>query len=155
MGHTYTSLVYHIVFSTRQRRHLIGDDLLPRLVKFVGGIIRKRTGKLLAMNGPEDHVHLLAGLCPKLAVSDQVRDIKALSSGWVRDLSPSFKLFGWQEGYAAFSVGNSNISKVARYIQRQQEHHREVSFEEEFISMLDRAGIDYDPRHVLDAEICG
>ena len=150
MGQTYTSLTYHVVFSTKQRRASIGADLLPRLVQYVGGIIRKRDGKLLAMNGPEDHVHLLAILVPKMALSDQVRDIKAVSSGWIHESFPELKTFAWQAGYSAFSVGKANLDGVSRYIEGQQEHHRNVSFEEELISMLERAGIEYDQRYLFD-----
>ena len=150
VGHTYTNLAYHVVFSTKKRRRLIGPDLRPRLTQFVGGIIRQREGKLLAMNGAEDHTHLLAVLVPKRAVSDQVRDIKALSSGWIHDTFDNLKDFSWQEGYSAFSVGKSNLDSVRRYIDRQQEHHREISFEEELIALLERAGIEYDLRYLLD-----
>ena len=150
MGHTYTSLTYHIVFGTKERRRLISSDLQPRLVQYVGGIVRQRGGKLLAMNGAEDHVHLLALLVPKLSVSDKVRDIKALSSGWVHDSFPNLRLFAWQEGYGAFTVGKANLESVIAYISGQEEHHRTKTFEEELIEMLERAGVDYDPRYLFD-----
>ena len=148
MGHTYTSLLYHVVFSTQQRRPLIEPAYVDRLAKFVGGVIRQRKGKLLKMNGPQDHLHLVAMFSPAVAVSDEVRDIKSLSSGWIHDTFSGAQTFAWQEGYSAFSVGKSNLDRVLRYVQNQQKHHRRLSFEEELVGMLDRAGIEYDPRYL-------
>ena len=150
MGHTYTNLMYHVVFSTKQRRPLIKSDLSPRLVKFVGGIIRKRSGKLLAMNGPEDHVHLLGIFPPKMAVSDQIRDVKSLSSGWIHDTFNNQKQFAWQEGYSAFSVSKSTVRQVVQYIENQHEHHKKLTFEDELIALLEKHGIEYYRRYVFD-----
>ena len=150
MGHTYTNLTYHCVFSTRQRRPWLNADVMPRLTQFVGGIIRQREGKLLAMNGRDDHVHLLAIFPAKRALSDLLRDIKAASSGWIHDTFPDLVAFAWQEGYGAFTVCQSIKKDVIRYIDRQEEHHKEMTFEKEFILLLERNGIEYDPRYVLD-----
>jgi REP element-mobilizing transposase RayT len=124
--------------------------LRERLVPFVGGIIRERDGTLLAMNGTEDHMHLLAILPPKIAVSEQVRDIKSISSGWIGGIFPNLRLFQWQGGYSSFTVGIDSLSRVKSYIDGQQEHHRTRSFEEELIEMLNRAGIHYDIKYLLD-----
>ncbi len=140
----------HVVFSTKQRRSLIKSDLLTRLIEFIGGIIRKRNGKLLAINGMEDHIHLLVIFSPKMAVSDQVRDIKSLSSGWIHDTFPDRKQFAWQEGYSAFSVSKSVVQRVVRYIENQREHHRKLTFEEELITLLGKHGIEYDRQYVFD-----
>lgn len=148
MGHTYTNLMYHCVFSTSQRRPFLTADLMERLVPFAGGLIRKRDGKLLAMNGPADHVHLAAIFRPKVAVSDLLRDIKAGSSGWVHENFPALKDFAWQEGYSAFTVSKSNAPKVVKYIQHQLEHHKTMTFEEELKALLEQHGIEYDPRYV-------
>ena len=150
MGHTYTNLLYHVVFSTKERRPLINDDLAPRLIQFTGGIIRERKGKLLAMNGSPDHMHLLGMFVPKMAVSDMVRDIKSLTSAWVRDVFPNLKQFAWQEGYSAFTVGKSNLDSAMAYIGNQQAHHKKKTFDEELIELLERAGIEYDPRYLFD-----
>ena len=149
MGHTYTSLAYHIVFSTKERRPLLSADIAARLVQFVGGILRERNGKLLAMNGPENHVHILGILAPKMSVSDHVRDIKSLTSGWIRDTFSTPAPFGWQEGYGGFSVGKSDLDRVIGYIETQPEHHRKTTFEEELVALLERAGIEYDPKYVF------
>jgi REP element-mobilizing transposase RayT len=150
MGHTFANLMYHVVFSTKHRQPLIIPDLTPRLVEFVGGIIRKRSGKLLAMNGSEDHVHLLGIFPPKMAVSDQIRDIKSLSSGWIHDAFDNQKQFAWQEGYSAFSVSKSVAPRVVKYIENQREHHKNLTFEDELIALLEKHGIEYDPRYVFD-----
>lgn len=149
MAHTYASLSHHCVFSTKHRLPLLTRDAMARLVPYVGGIIRRRSGKLLAMDGAADHVHLLAVFSPKHAVSDLLRDIKADSSGWLHRTFPSLGDFAWQEGYGAFSVSKSAMGDVIAYIQRQEEHHREMTFEEEFLLLLKKHEIDYDPRYVL------
>ena len=146
MAHTYTSLMYHCVFSTKQRRRMLSQDLFNRLVPFVGDILRKRGGKLLAMNGPKDHAHLLALLPPTGAVSDQLRDIKAGSSKWIHETFPDQRAFAWQEGYSAFSVSKSVAPKVVSYIENQEERRRTMSFEEELVQLLDKHGIEYDPQ---------
>jgi REP element-mobilizing transposase RayT len=150
MGHTYTTLMYHGVFSTKERREILRPDILPQLIKVVGGIIRGRDGKLLAMNGTRNHVHLLTIFHPKHAISDMFRDFKAASSDWVHDTFPELRDFAWQSGYSAFSVSRSVAPKVEAYIAGQEEHHRKQTFEEELVALLKRHGIEYDPRYVFD-----
>ena len=129
---------------------MLAAGMMPRLDQLVGGIVRKREGELLAMNGPEDHVHLLVLLHPKYAISDLLRDVKAGSSGWIHDTFDHLKTFAWQEGYAAFTVATSTKGRVVRYIERQVEHHQKMTFEEEFILLLEKNGIEYDRRYVFD-----
>jgi len=150
MGHTYTSLLYHIVFSTKGRRAWLKGDVWPELTRFTGGILRKRQGTLLAMNGVADHAHLLGLFHPKQALSEQMRDIKAVSSRWIHENLPGLKEFAWQSGYSAFSVSKSNGPAVAKYIAAQQEHHNKMSFEDELIALLKKHAIEYDPQYVLD-----
>jgi REP element-mobilizing transposase RayT len=150
MAHTHTVLLYHIVFSTKGRRRLLTSPVLDRLIEFAGGIVRQRGGRLFAMNGAPEHVHLLAGLAPKAALADQVRDIKSISSGWLRDNFPHMDTFAWQEGYSAFTLSGSSRGPVEKYIAGQEEHHRQKTFEEELIEMLERAGVEYDKRFVFD-----
>jgi REP element-mobilizing transposase RayT len=150
MAHTHTSLLYHVVFSTSQRRALLRAALMARLSAFIGGVIRERGGRLLALNGSDDHVHLLASLPPTGSISDQIRDIKANSSGWVKDALPGMEGFAWQNGYSAFTVGKSTQPAVERYIADQAEHHQTTTFEEELVELLRKAGVDYDRRFVFD-----
>ena len=133
MSDSYTNLLFHIVFSTKDRRPLITSEYEPRIYDYIGGTIRSLGGICLELNGTEDHIHLLAKLRPDRAVSDVLRDLKANASGWMHDVFPSLKHFSWQRGYGAFSVSQANLEEVRRYITRQKEHHRKVSFRDEFI----------------------
>ena len=149
MAHTYTNLMFHVVFSTKERRNLLAAERMPELVKVMGGIIRDRDGKLLAMNGTPNHVHLLTIFHPKHALSDLLRDIKAISSDWMHERFGA-RDFAWQSGYSAFSVSRSQAALVEAYIARQPAHHRRKTFEEELISLLKRHGVQYDERFVFD-----
>ncbi|MFY9618870.1 MAG: IS200/IS605 family transposase [Pyrinomonadaceae bacterium] len=148
MPDSYTNLLYHIVFSTKDRRPLITPDYQVRLYDYLGGTIRKAGGISLELNGTEDHIHLLARLRPDCALSDILRDLKANATGWMHDVFPSLKNFSWQRGYGAFTVSQSNVKEVRNYIARQKEHHRKTSFRDEFIQFLQANGIEYDPRFV-------
>ncbi len=133
MSDSYTNLLYHTVFSTKDRRPLITDSYQPRLYDYIGGTVRKLGGISLELNGTEDHVHLLAKLRPDKSLSDVLRDLKANASGWMHDVFPELKDFTWQRGYGAFTVSQSNVEEVRHYISRQKEHHQRVSFRDEFI----------------------
>lgn len=111
MPDLYTNLLYHIVFSTKDRRPLITDAYQSRLYDYIGGTIRGLGGISLALNGTEDHVHLLAKLRPDSALSDVLRDLKANASGWMHDLFPELKNFSWQRGYGAFTVSQSHVEE--------------------------------------------
>jgi REP-associated tyrosine transposase len=148
MSHTYTSNLTHITFSTKRREPLIGPDLETRLLPYLGGIVRQLGGKLLVSNSVADHVHLLAELPPTIAISEAVGKVKGSSSKWIHDSFPEHASFAWQRGFGAFSVSRSNVPSVARYIEGQKEHHRKVRFEEEFVRLLRRHGIDFDDRYL-------
>jgi len=150
MAHTFTNLLYHIVFSTKHRRPDIDDELKADLFAYLGGIVRGIKGEPLIVNGIADHVHLLVVLPQTISVADALRTIKANSSAWVHERGPKHRQFAWQEGYGAFSVSESRKESVKRYIERQEEHHRKVPFDEEFLKLLAKHGIAYDPRFVLD-----
>ena len=113
MSDSHTNLLYHIVFSTKDRRPLITPAHELRLYDYIGGTIRSFGGICLELNGTEDHLHLLAKLRPDRAVSDVLRDLKANASGWMHDVFPSLKHFSWQRGYGAFTVSHSNVEEVA------------------------------------------
>ena len=148
MPDSYTNLLYHIVFSTKDRRPLITPDHEVLLYDYLGGTIRKLGGISLELNGTEDHVHLLAKLRPDCALSAVLRDLKANATGWMHDVFPSLKNFSWQRGYGAFTVSQSQVELVRQYIVRQKEHHRKVSFRDEFIQFLQENGIEYDERFI-------
>jgi putative transposase len=148
MSDSYTNLLYHIVFSTKDRRSLITPAYEVRLYDYIGGTIRSLGGICLELNGTDDHVHLLAKLRPTRAVSDVLRELQANASGWMHEVFPSLRNFSWQRGYGAFTVSNSNVESVRRYIARQKEHHQKVSFREEFIQFLKANGIEYNERFI-------
>src|SRR4051812_33349040 len=147
MPHTHTNLLTHIIFGTKDRVALISSDSKPQLHAYMGGIIRELGGKAYVVNGTGDHVHLLINLPPSLSLSDAVRVIKTNSSRWMRAQRRASK-FGWQPGYAAFSVSQSNVKAVAAYIERQEEHHRKFSFHDEYVNFLKRHGIEFEERFI-------
>jgi putative transposase len=148
MPDSYTNLLYHIVFSTKERRPLITPEYEPRLYEYIGGTIRGLGGVSLELNGTEDHVHLLAKLRPNRALSDVLRNLKANATGWMHDVFPAVKDFSWQRGYGAFTVSQSGVEEVRNYLRRQKEHHARISFRDEFIQFLKANGIEYDERYV-------
>jgi REP element-mobilizing transposase RayT len=119
-----------------------------RLYDYIGGTIRDLGGVSLAINGTEDHVHLLAKLRPDKALSDVLRYVKANASGWMHDVFPDLKDFSWQRGYGAFTVSQSNVGRVQDYIARQKEHHQKKSFRDEFIELLEANGIEYNEKYL-------
>ena len=148
MSQSFTNLLYHIIFSTKDRRPIITIDHQPRLYEYIGGVVRGTGGISLGINGMDDHVHLLAKLRPDLALSDVLRELKSNATGWMHDVFPPLANFSWQRGYAAFTVSQSNLKQVQRYLARQKEHHRNVSFRAEFIRFLKLSDIKYDERFV-------
>ena len=149
MAHTYSNLLYHVIFSTKERVPMISDELRERLYPYIGGIIRGEGGALLEMGGMPDHVHLLARFKTDVAVSVMVQKIKGKSSKWINDLPDPAERFQWQEGYWIASVSQSVADRVRRYIRNQEEHHRRVSFKDELIALLKKNGIPYDEKYML------
>lgn len=150
---TFTNLLYHVVYSTKYRRPSLTATWRDDLYGYIGGIVREQKGTLLRAGGVEDHIHLLVKLSPTLAISDVLRTVKANSSRWINERSDVRQRFEWQSGYAAFSVSESMVAKVIRYIDNQEAHHRKKTFEEEFLEILQRHGVNYDPRYVFEREI--
>jgi len=147
---SFTCLHYHFIFSTKHRHRCIGPDVATRLYEYIGGILRRHNGQLVAAGGIPDHVHLLVALSKQSTVADALRDIKANSSGWVHETFPELRDFAWQVGYAAFTVSYSSLDDVTRYIANQAEHHRTKTFQEEFIAFLKRHNVDYDERFLWE-----
>ena len=145
MSHTFTNLLTHVIFSTKDRQSLITAALHDDLLAYLGGIVRELGGVLRAANARIDHVHLLCSLPPTVATADALRVVKTNSSRWVHR-SRRLAGFEWQTGYGAFSVSQSLASAVVRYIGDQEKHHRRVTFQEEFVAFLKKHGIAYDER---------
>ena len=150
MAHTFTNLLTHAIFSTKDRAPSLNVELTEQLFPYMIGILRELKAKTLAINGVEDHVHLLFALPPSLSVADTMRVLKTNSSRWVHETWATRRAFGWQTGYGAFSVSQSNIVSVIVYIRGQEEHHRRATFQEEFIVFLKKHGIEYDERYIWE-----
>jgi len=148
MPHSYCSAFLHCVFSTKDRRNSIAPDLRERVFPYIGGIARENDMKALAVGGTADHVHLLLSLPATMAVAKAVQLVKGGSSKWVHDTFPSRRDFEWQEGYGAFSVSISHVSKTIAYINAQEKHHKKTTFQEEFRAFLKKHAIEYDERYV-------
>ena len=150
MANTYTSLHYHIVFSTKNRERWIMPEVEQRIWAYLGGIAKENRMKPLQIGGVEDHVHVLLGAPATLAPSKIVQLIKGGSSGWIHDTFSSMTAFAWQDGYGAFTVSKSNVPEVTAYIQGQREHHRMKAFQEEYLALLKKHDIEYDERYLWD-----
>jgi putative transposase len=148
MAHNYTNLLTHVIFSTKERASLIDTELRPQLFPYMIGIVRELGGNTLAVNGTADHLHMLVALPPSLSVADAMRVLKTNPSRWVHEKWVTRRTFGWQSGYGAFSVSQSGIGNVIKYIKEQEAHHRRVTFQAEFLAFLKRHGIEYDERYL-------
>ncbi|MBZ5531846.1 MAG: IS200/IS605 family transposase [Acidobacteriia bacterium] len=146
MSHTYSQNHLHVVFSTKERRKIIAEQMQPKLWSYMGGIGRNHGFLVLANGGIEDHVHLLIQVPPALALAKAVSLLKSNSSKWMNEHGIKF---AWQEGYGAFSVSESNLAAVERYIRNQPKHHRKMTFEQEFIALLKKHRIEFDPKYVF------
>jgi len=149
MAHTSSNLLTHVIFSTKDRSLFLTPDLRADMLAYLGGIVRKLRGKLIESNARPDHVHCLLSLPPTLAIAEALRVLKTNSSLWVHETWHR-TAFAWQTGYGAFSVSQSNLPAVVKYIRSQDEHHRKVSFQAEFITFLKRHGIAYDERYIWE-----
>lgn len=149
MSHSYVMNLMHCTFSTKERYPFINAELEQRLWPYLGGIARENKMKALAIGGTHDHVHALLSLPSTMPFAKAVRVIKGGSSKWIHDTLPRHKKFEWQEGYGAFSVSTSQASRTIAYINNQKEHHRKRTFEEEFLVLLDKHGVEYDRRYIF------
>ena len=145
MAATFSNLLVHVVFSTKHREPNITAALRPELEKYIGGILRNEGHDLLAIGGMPDHIHLLVKFRADASISDIVRLVKANSSKWSKERVANF---AWQSGFGSFSVSESQRETIRAYINNQQEHHRKVSFQEEYLAFLRRHGIEHDDRYV-------
>lgn len=150
LASTYTNLVYHMVFGTKERRSLITPALRAELYAYIGGIIRDERGVLFEIGGMADHIHIAAKYRADVSVADMVRLIKTNSSKWAGERRDLTLWYGWQTGYGAFSVSESRLPALRTYIQNQKQHHTTTSFQEEFVALLEKHGIDYDERYLWD-----
>jgi putative transposase len=147
---SYVSSYFHCVFSTKERRPLIQPELQERLWPFLGGIARNNKMKLIEIGGMPDHVHILLSLPSTLSISKAMQLVKGGSSKWVHDTFPEHWRFQWQIKYGAFGASVSQLDKIVGYIKGQPEHHRKMSFQDEFIALLKKHRIKYDESHLWE-----
>jgi REP element-mobilizing transposase RayT len=150
MPASWTQNYYHMVFGTKHREPWISVEVHERLYAFIGGILRDLRAQLLTGNGMPDHVHLLVRFPPDLAPAVAAREVKARSSRWIHETFKNHGAFSWQKGYGGFTVSTSVVAATESYIRSQAEHHKKVSFEDEFVAMLEKNGIPFDRRYLFD-----
>lgn len=145
---SYCNLLYHVVFSTKGREPWLSEAIRPRIHQYLGGAIRSEGGIAIIINGTADHVHILAKLRQDKAVAKLIGEVKANSSGWISRTFADFAGFAWQEGYGAFTVSESQMPKVQRYIADQEAHHRSAGFREELRELLKAHRLSFDERYL-------
>ncbi len=147
---SYVSSYHHCVFSTKDRRPILTPKLRERLWPFLGGIAKQNKIKAIEIGGVEDHVHILLSLPATMPIAKAMQLIKGGSSKWIHETFPDRRLFNWQEKYGAFSVSASQLDTIVAYIKTQEAHHRKMTFQEEFLSLLKKHRIEYDERYLWE-----
>ena len=148
MAQTLTRLLVHASFSTRNRTNLIKPDIEAELFAYMGGICRNAGSSLLAAGGTANHVHLLISLAKTLSIADLIMNVKKDLSKWIKTKGSYIADFQWQEGYGAFTIGESQVGDLKSYIARQKEHHHSVSFEAEYLAFVKKYNVSYDERYL-------
>jgi putative transposase len=150
MPQSLSSILIHLIFSTKNREPFINPVIESELHPYMAKIFRTLKSPSLAIDGTRDHIHILFSLSRVVKIADLVEEVKTESSKWIKTKGAEFENFHWQRGYGAFSVGQSQVSAVKRYIARQKIHHQRVTFQDEYRKFLKTYGIDYDERYVWD-----
>ncbi len=150
MPQSLSSILIHLIFSTKNREPFITGEVEPELYPYMASIFKAMKSPALIINGSSDHVHMLFSLSRVITIADLVEEVKTASSKWIKTKGRQFTNFHWLNGYGAFSIGQSQVPDVKRYIARQKEHHRRITFQDEYRKFLRRYGVDYDERYVWD-----
>ena len=151
MAQSLSKLWTHLLFSTKDRFPFLTERETQRdMHAYLATVLRSHDCQTVIVGGAKDHVHALFALSRKHSISSVVKEIKRTSSSWIKDMSASHKKFHWQNGYGAFSVSQSHLDQVIRYIETQEQHHRRVTFQDEYRGLLERYQIEYDERYVWD-----
>jgi putative transposase len=150
MAQSLSSILIHLVFSTKNREPFITPAIETELHPYMAKIFCELKSPSLAIDGTSDHLHILFSLGRVIKVADLVEEVKTASSKWIKTKGREFRSFHWQKGYGAFSIGQSNVDTLKRYIRGQKRHHNRVTFQDEFRKFLKRYQIDYDERYVWD-----
>ena len=150
MSGTFSQIYIQIVFAVKNRESMITSDWEERLYQYITGIVRGKEQKMLAINGTQNHIHFFIGMKPSCCLSDLVREVKKSSNDFIKENKFSKFKFSWQEGYGAFSYSHSQIDNVIKYIMNQKEHHRKVTFKEEYIDFLQKFEIEHDEKYLFE-----
>jgi len=150
MPQSLSSILIHLVYSTKNREPFLTPEIERELYPYMASIFKALKSPALLINGTSDHVHGLFSLSRVVTIADLVEEVKTESSKWIKTKGREFRNFHWQSGYGAFSIGQSHVSTLKRYIGRQKEHHRRVTFQEEYRKFLKAYEVEYDERYVWD-----
>jgi putative transposase len=146
---TYTQILYHIVFSTKNRKKTLLQENRNHLFEYTWGILKNKKCHLYRINGIEDHIHILTHIPSNLALSDLVRDIKTATSFWIKENDIFRDFSGWQDGYGAFTCSYKEKNGLIQYIKNQEEHHRIVTYEDEYRNLLQENGISFEEKYLF------
>ena len=150
MPQSLAKVYLHIVFSTKNRKPLIKQEVEVELHKYLSGIARDHKSPVITINSVEDHIHILCLLSRNITISKLLEELKKSSSKWIKSKGDTYKNFYWQNGYGAFSVSQSAVNTIKKYIANQKEHHRKKSFKEEYVEFLEKYEIEYDEKYIWD-----
>ena len=148
MAQTLVSLLVDLVFSTKNRANLITPEIEPDLYKYISGTLNGLQSPCLKIGGTANHLHLLVSLSKNFALAFLLEELKKSSSKWIKRQDRSFASFKWQEGYGAFSIGQSNVATLKRYIDGQKRHHQKRTFKDELRGLLKKYEVEYDERYI-------
>jgi len=148
MANTYINILIHTVFSTKNRESWLSSSLRERLYPYMCGIARENDLKVLCIGGTDNHIHILLSLDSTTSIAQAMQLIKGGSSKWIHETFPELRLFSWQEGYGAFSIGISNVDETKKYIENQEKHHSKESFCDEYLKFLRKNNIDFDEKYL-------
>ena len=150
MAQSLSNVLLHRVFSTKNRSPWIDLEIEVELFKYVAGICRELSCPSHKIGGADDHIHIACSLSRTIAISKLVEEIKTSSSKWIKTKGRQYADFGWQNGYGAFSIGQSQLNDLRGYISRQDEHHRRISFQDEYRELLRQYEVAFDEQYVWD-----
>ena len=147
MGNSFTNINVHLIFHTKSQGSTMREEDLPRIFRYIGGVIRTMSGCAFIVGGRPDHIHVLTTLPVQITLADFVRDLKSNTTKWIKGIDSCYKDFAWQNGYGAFSVSESNKDSVVQYIEGQKEHHQKHTAQEEFCKFLKKHGYSVEDIH--------
>ena len=150
MAQSLADIILHLVFSTKGRKPWIQPDIEEELYQYISGVCRNLDSPVIKINGVEDHIHVLLQLGKTIPMSKLISEMKSSSSQWIKTKDHRYHNFSWQAGYGGFSVSRPSLDGAKTYLSRQKEHHKKVSFKEELLAMLQRAGISYNEKYLWD-----